>query len=258
MGPSNRKRGFFVTEGTLQTSYTLSLSSFRDFLSYFICSFSLSLSFHPSLCFLPSSFFFTLLYSLSLYFFTQVFRLGICFQHLSFSFWFRKTLLSFLIKLQLFWLNLSLCLSISMSLFNTQYFSFQSVWTDWTIYWTLGNFSKSFSTINLSTSPTLLGNFCKGVKIFDFSSEIILGNIFRHVATFYWSHWLQHANSLSHKTSFSLTRLLTRSTPSLSLSLSLSLCPNHTLSHSSQTEKVLQSFFLSFFFLFYNFVLFLS
>ena len=257
MGPSNRKRGFFVTEGTLQTSYTLSLSSFRDFLSYFICSFSLSLSLFILVCAsFRSSFFFTLLYSLSLYFFTQVFRLGICFQHLSFSFWFRKTLLSFLIKLQLFCLNLSLCLSISMSLFNTQYFSFQSVWTDWTIYWTLGNFSKSFSTINLSTSPTLLGNFCKGVKIFDFSSEIILGNIFRHVATFYWSHWLQHANSLSHKTSFSLTRLLTRSTPSLSLSLSLSLSKPH--SFSLKPNRKSSPVILSFFFLFYNFVLFLS
>ena len=28
----------------------------------------------------------------------------------------------------------------------------------------------------------------KGVKIFNFSSEIILGNFSRHLATFYWSH----------------------------------------------------------------------
>ena len=39
------------------------------------------------------------------------------------------------------------------------------VWPDWAIYWTLGNFS-----------PTFLGNFCEGVKIFNFYSEIILGN----------------------------------------------------------------------------------
>ena len=30
--------------------------------------------------------------------------------------------------------------------------------------------------------------FCKGVKIFQFSSEIILGNFYRHLATFYWSN----------------------------------------------------------------------
>ena len=36
----------------------------------------------------------------------------------------------------------------------------------------------------------ILGNFCKGVKIFHCSSEIILGNFNRHLASFYWSHWL--------------------------------------------------------------------
>ena len=30
---------------------------------------------------------------------------------------------------------------------------------------------------------------CKGVKIFNFFIEIILGNFYRHMATFYWSHW---------------------------------------------------------------------
>ena len=61
----------------------------------------------------------------------------------------------------------------------------EAVWPDWAIYWTLGNFSKSVATINLTT---FLGNFCKGIKIFNFSGEIILGNFYRHLATFYWSH----------------------------------------------------------------------
>ena len=52
-----------------------------------------------------------------------------------------------------------------------------SVWPDWAIYWTLGNFSKPLATINLPKSPTLLGNFCKGVKIFNFSSEITFGQL---------------------------------------------------------------------------------
>ena len=34
-----------------------------------------------------------------------------------------------------------------------------SVWPDWVIYWTLGNFLKPLATINLSKSPTFLGNF---------------------------------------------------------------------------------------------------
>ena len=37
---------------------------------------------------------------------------------------------------------------------------------------------------------TFLGKFYKGVKIFHFSSEIILGNFLRYLATFYWSHWI--------------------------------------------------------------------
>ena len=44
---------------------------------------------------------------------------------------------------------------------------------DCAIYWTLGNFLKPLATINLPKSPTFLGIFCKGVKIYHFSSEII-------------------------------------------------------------------------------------
>ena len=61
------------------------------------------------------------------------------------------------------------------------------MWPDWAIYWTLGNFLKPLTTINLSKSTTFFGIFCKGVKIFNFFSKIILGNFFRHLATFCWS-----------------------------------------------------------------------
>ena len=40
----------------------------------------------------------------------------------------------------------------------------------------------------LPKSPTFLGNFCKGVKIYNFLLEIILGNFYRHLAIFLWSH----------------------------------------------------------------------
>ena len=64
-----------------------------------------------------------------------------------------------------------------------------AVWPDWAIYWTLGNSLKSLATIILPKLPTFLGNFCKCVKIFNFSSEIILGKFYRHLAIFFWSHW---------------------------------------------------------------------
>ena len=43
--------------------------------------------------------------------------------------------------------------------------------------WATGQLSKPLATINLPKSPTFLGNFCKGVKIFNFSNEIIFGQL---------------------------------------------------------------------------------
>ena len=63
------------------------------------------------------------------------------------------------------------------------------VWPDWAIYWTLGNFSKLLATINLTKSPTFLGNFWKGVKNYHFLMKSFLGNFYRHLAIFFWSHW---------------------------------------------------------------------
>ena len=72
-----------------------------------------------------------------------------------------------------------------------------SVWPDWLIYWTLGHFLKPLATINLPKYPTFFGNFCKGVKINHFSSEIILGNFYRHLEKKFWLHcsWLKALNS---------------------------------------------------------------
>jgi len=55
---------------------------------------------------------------------------------------------------------------------------------------TLGNHSKPDATIILPKLPTLLGNFCKGVKIIHFLLKSFLGNFYRHLAIFIWSHWL--------------------------------------------------------------------
>ena len=50
-------------------------------------------------------------------------------------------------------------------------------WPDLAIYRTLGNFLKPLATIHLPKSPTVLGNFCEGVKIYRISSEIIFGQL---------------------------------------------------------------------------------
>ena len=63
--------------------------------------------------------------------------------------------------------NLSIC--------RCDGFRYQPVWPDFAIYWTLGNFLKPLATIDLQKSPTFLGNFCRGVKIYHISSEIIFG-----------------------------------------------------------------------------------
>ena len=47
-----------------------------------------------------------------------------------------------------------------------------------------GQLSKAFVKINLSKSPTFLGNCCKGVKIYNFSSEIIFANFYTLLAIF--------------------------------------------------------------------------
>ena len=47
----------------------------------------------------------------------------------------------------------------------------------WRFFCTLGNHSKLVATIILPKSPTLLGKFCKGVKIIHFSSEFIFGHL---------------------------------------------------------------------------------
>ena len=52
-----------------------------------------------------------------------------------------------------------------------------TVWPDWAIYWTLGNFLMPLAAINLPKSPTFLGNF------------------YWHLAIFFWLDWL-HSTSL--------------------------------------------------------------
>ena len=47
-----------------------------------------------------------------------------------------------------------------------------------------GQLFKPLAALNWPKSSTFLGNFCKGVKIYQSSSEIILGNFDRQLAIF--------------------------------------------------------------------------
>ena len=55
----------------------------------------------------------------------------------------------------------------------------------------LGNFLKPLAKINLHKSPTFLGNFCKGVKIYHFSGEIIFGQLLWTFGNFFSGHTVQ-------------------------------------------------------------------
>ena len=48
-----------------------------------------------------------------------------------------------------------------------------------------GQVLKHLAAINLAKSPTFLDNFCKGVKIYLFSSEIIFGQLLLTCGDFY-------------------------------------------------------------------------
>ena len=73
-----------------------------------------------------------------------------------------------------------------------QNISLWPVWQDWAIYWTLGKFLKPLATTNLPK----LGNFCQGVKIYHFPSEIIFGHFYRLLAIFFWSRCLWQTQTI--------------------------------------------------------------
>ena len=69
---------------------------------------------------------------------------------------------------------------------------YDTVWTDWAIFCTLGNHSKLVAKIILPKSPTLLGYFCKIVKSIHFSIEIIFGQLLQTFGDFYLVTLVRH------------------------------------------------------------------
>ena len=62
------------------------------------------------------------------------------------------------------------------------------MWPDWAIYCTLGNFLKPVATIILPKSPTFLGNYGKGGKIFHFHTDIIYWPTFIDIWRLFTGH----------------------------------------------------------------------
>ena len=60
-----------------------------------------------------------------------------------------------------------------------------------------GKYLKPLSTINLPKSSTFLGNFCKGVKIYHFSSEIIFAGTFIDIWQFFSGHTAPNSTLIS-------------------------------------------------------------
>ena len=84
------------------------------------------------------------------------------------------------------------------------------MWPDWASYWTLGNFLKPLARVNLPKFPTFLSIFCKGVKIYHFSSVINFGQLLQTFGDFFWSHWRDGGKSKNKWVLISLRKLLTR------------------------------------------------
>ena len=66
--------------------------------------------------------------------------------------------------------------------------STRTVWPDLAIFCTLGNFLKALATIILLKSSTVLSIFVKVSKSIIFLLKSFLGNFYRHLAIFFWSH----------------------------------------------------------------------
>ena len=55
----------------------------------------------------------------------------------------------------------------------------------------LGNyldFGQVFKGFGNNSFAPFLGNFCEGVKIYHFSSDIIFGQLLKTFGNFFWSH----------------------------------------------------------------------
>ena len=72
--------------------------------------------------------------------------------------------------------TISMSASIFMTVSSTQISAGTSV-TRWVDLLDFGQVLKPLATINLPKSPLFLGNFCKGVKSYHFSTEIIFGQL---------------------------------------------------------------------------------
>ena len=80
-----------------------------------------------------------------------------------------------------------LCLSVCLLGFcNILKFGQLVVWPDWAIYWTFQSLWQQLFYPNLPHSWAIFVNVSKSLI---FLLKSFLGGVYRHLATFYWSHW---------------------------------------------------------------------
>ena len=53
----------------------------------------------------------------------------------------------------------------------------------------IGQILKASDNNYFAQIAHIFRHFFKGVQIFEFLVKTFLGNFYRHLATFYWSHW---------------------------------------------------------------------
>ena len=111
-----------------------------------------------------------------------------------------------------------------------------SVWPDWAIYYTLGNFSKLVAPLFCSNRPDFWEIFVKAVKMFHFQKWNHFGQHIDIWRLFYWSCW-----SLSP---FLLSFLFNILSPSLFLSY-FSSCTYIPLSLACQSVGLEQQILVS-------------
>ena len=104
-----------------------------------------------------------------------------------------------------------------------------------------GQLFKTLTTINLPKSPTFLGNFCKGVKIYHFSSEIIFRQLLQTFGDFFWSHCgLPTYQSINQSIKFFPITLITATRP-LRQSHREKVCPPLTIGFSENHSNAMST-----------------
>ena len=107
-----------------------------------------------------------------------------------------------------------------------------------------GQLFKALGNNKFAQISHILRQFLKGVKIYHFMVKSLLGNFYRHLAIFFWSHCSAYATlflaiNLMSKSSFVSLALFFNTLTTLSLSFTY----KHSHMHTSQCDQMDRLFF---------------